>query len=430
MMNEPKIITPSYLNNPEYEFLRTNGYLGENIILLGLGGSHAYGLNTPTSDIDVRGIALNPKHQIYGLEKDFEQVVETVTDTTIYSLNKMVRLLTECNPNTIEILGCRPDHYLYIHPFGQKVLDNRENFLSVRAIDTFGGYARAQYNRLEHALLGNGHNDEKKLDMMKHSMECAIEAFNAKHRHTKCDISIRILSFEEYEDEMRSRYWSEKELENHLYSQSVAEVKASNYLTEEEKTNKLQSLFDLHLNKLHRLQITFENNLENANDNVGERIVLSGNFADYPTGELQALLRELNQIKADYGNINKRNHKKDAIHMAKHMAHLLRLYKMGTKLNQNLEIHTYWDGKDRDQLMSVRMGTYMTDDGLRVKPEFFDLLKEVQDEYEYSVKHTVLPDKPNFEAINEMLSEIYTEAYSFSKPNDTFHYSVANLLKK
>ena len=46
------------LNSPEYEFLKTNEHLGDNIILLALGGSHAYGTNTPTSDLDIRGIAI------------------------------------------------------------------------------------------------------------------------------------------------------------------------------------------------------------------------------------------------------------------------------------------------------------------------------------------------------------------------------------
>ena len=61
--------------------------------------------------------------------------------------------------------------------------------------------------------------------------------------------------------------------------------------------------------------------------------------------------------------------------------------------------------------MSVRNGKYMTGDGMRVLPEFYDLLKEVQDEYNYSVKHTVLPDRPNIEALNNMLFDIYKELY-------------------
>lgn len=136
------------IKSKDYEFLRTDSHLGGNIILLALGGSRAYGTNTETSDWDIRGIALNPSGQIYGLYNDFEQVVETNTDTTIYSLNKMVRLLTSCNPNTIEILGDRPEDYVYVHEYGQKVLDIKEAFLSKRAIDSFGGYANAQFNRL------------------------------------------------------------------------------------------------------------------------------------------------------------------------------------------------------------------------------------------------------------------------------------------
>lgn len=39
----------------EYDFLRTNEHLGNNIILLTLGGSHAYGMDKETSDLDCRG---------------------------------------------------------------------------------------------------------------------------------------------------------------------------------------------------------------------------------------------------------------------------------------------------------------------------------------------------------------------------------------
>ena len=73
----------------EYDFLRTDKNLGNNTILLTLGGSHAYGMDKEDSDLDVRGIALNSKEEIL-LAKDFEQVVDEPTDTTIYSFNKMI----------------------------------------------------------------------------------------------------------------------------------------------------------------------------------------------------------------------------------------------------------------------------------------------------------------------------------------------------
>ena len=52
------------LKRPEYNFIRENKHLGENIILLGLGGSRAYGTNIETSDIDIRGIAINSADEI------------------------------------------------------------------------------------------------------------------------------------------------------------------------------------------------------------------------------------------------------------------------------------------------------------------------------------------------------------------------------
>ena len=91
------------VSSTQYDFLRTNENLGENIILLGLGGSHAYGTSNENSDLDVRGIATNTKRNIL-TGKDFEQFVEVETDTTIYSFDKIVNLLCKCNPNTIEIL--------------------------------------------------------------------------------------------------------------------------------------------------------------------------------------------------------------------------------------------------------------------------------------------------------------------------------------
>jgi len=133
---------------PEYGFLRENKNLGDNIVLLGLGGSHAYGTNNENSDLDIRGIATNSKANIL-TSNDFGQVVDVETDTTIYSFDKIVDLLCRCNPNTIEILGLKPEHYLYLSPIGEEIVEKRKMFLSKQAVHSFGGYANAQLRRLE-----------------------------------------------------------------------------------------------------------------------------------------------------------------------------------------------------------------------------------------------------------------------------------------
>ena len=85
------------VNGSAYDFLRTNEHLGRKIIFLTLGGSYSYGTNVETSDVDVRGCALNSESDLLGLTS-FEQVVNTQTDTTIYAFNKLVSLLLNCNP--------------------------------------------------------------------------------------------------------------------------------------------------------------------------------------------------------------------------------------------------------------------------------------------------------------------------------------------
>ena len=99
------------LKTREYDFLKENENLNNNIILLTLGGSHAYGMDKEGSDLDIRGIALNSKKDVL-LGIDFEQVVNVDTDTTIYSFNKMIDLLTKSNPNTIEYFYLK---FVFIH---------------------------------------------------------------------------------------------------------------------------------------------------------------------------------------------------------------------------------------------------------------------------------------------------------------------------
>lgn len=136
------------LKKPEYNFLQNDPHLGEDIILLGLGGSHAYGTNVEGSDIDIRGIALNSKEEVL-LGKDFEQVVERNTDTVIYSFNKMIKLLIDGNPNTLEIIFQKPEHYLRLTKLGKMLIDNRKLFLSKKCYYSFGGYAHQQLRRLD-----------------------------------------------------------------------------------------------------------------------------------------------------------------------------------------------------------------------------------------------------------------------------------------
>lgn len=162
-----------------YDFLRTNPHLGNRVILLGMGGSHAYGTNVEDSDVDIRGCALNSKAEIL-TNQNFECFENTDTDTVIYSFNKLVSLLSNCNPNVIELLGLKPEHYLIMSPIGKELFDNRKLFLTKRAVHSFGGYANAQLRRLDNKaarLVGQAERERHVLN----SIENAFYTFPEKY---------------------------------------------------------------------------------------------------------------------------------------------------------------------------------------------------------------------------------------------------------
>lgn len=167
------------IKTPEYNFLRTNPHLGDNIILLGLGGSYAYGTNVEDSDVDIRGVATQlPKDILTG--KHFDQVINEETDTTVYSLEKIVSLLSNCNPNTIEILGLEPWQYIYVSDVGQALIDNRDMFLSKRVVNAFGGYANSQLRRLDNKAARDLSQAQQEAHIL-HSIENATYDFPRKY---------------------------------------------------------------------------------------------------------------------------------------------------------------------------------------------------------------------------------------------------------
>ena len=172
------------MNTSEYDFLREHERLGKRIILLGLGGSYAYGTNNEDSDIDFRGITLNMPSDLIGLT-EFEQYEDGKTDTVIYAFNKIVRLLLECNPNTCEILGLDEEQYLIKTKLGQELLDNKGIFLSKRAAKSFGGYAGAQLRRLQNAIARDSMQQTEKERHILNSVKNALEDF--QRRYTSFD---------------------------------------------------------------------------------------------------------------------------------------------------------------------------------------------------------------------------------------------------
>lgn len=149
------------LKNSEYDFLRTNEKLKDNIVLLVVAGSHAYGLNTEESDLDIRGISMGTPDSILGMES-FDIFEDKNTDTVIYSMKRFMELAMKGAPNVLEILFSNPENILYCdEEIGKMLLDNRDMFLSKRVYYSFKGYAKNALKDAEKKLETNPKKADK-----------------------------------------------------------------------------------------------------------------------------------------------------------------------------------------------------------------------------------------------------------------------------
>ncbi|MFC4373332.1 DNA polymerase beta superfamily protein [Nocardia halotolerans] len=122
-----------------------------NLLLEGIVGSTAYGLNTPTSDIDYAGIYVEPTSNLLGLHPPSRERATKKgrdgADATYHELGKAMSLALSCNPTAMETLWL--DHYTHTTEFGDELIGLRTEFLAARRVrNSFFGYATQQFHRL------------------------------------------------------------------------------------------------------------------------------------------------------------------------------------------------------------------------------------------------------------------------------------------
>lgn len=137
-----------------------------NRILVTLGGSHAYGLSTPESDEDYRGVALPPVSWLVGFPpRDYaSQTAETkggATDTVIHTLAKFCGLALKGNPNMLEVLFCRDAEVTLRTEAGDMLRRSRDAFLSRHTYASMSGYSFGQLKQMRSHTTNHGAHREQ-----------------------------------------------------------------------------------------------------------------------------------------------------------------------------------------------------------------------------------------------------------------------------
>ena len=115
--------------------------------LLVVAGSHAYGLETPDSDVDYRGFFMAPTRDLLGVRSVKETRTWTDPDVSMHEVGKFCRLALEANPTVLEVLAIEDP--VVTSPLADDLRANLGAFLSDRVRMRFGGYARSQFHRLK-----------------------------------------------------------------------------------------------------------------------------------------------------------------------------------------------------------------------------------------------------------------------------------------
>lgn len=380
------------IHTNEYNFIYTESRLKDKIALLTFGGSIAYGLDTPESDIDIRGIVMPSKEDLISVgylisneektnkrlvfgKEGFEQVTDIPTDTTIYVLNKIISLLYKCNPNTIEILGGHPDSYTMVSKYGQMLLDNKEIFLSKLAYGSFAGYARAQFQRLKNAIgKDSGSNVFQAINL--------ADSINRMQSHLERE-------YPEYRRDMIKLYVTDSDGNTItvngtpvdaydvgvLFNDTITEITVNGKpITDKE----VEVRYSMHFDKI-------------------SNSAFAGIF-----NEVVGAVKEFNK------QLGHRNHKKDDYHLNKHAMHLIRLYLMAIDILEKGEINTYRE-KDKDFLMSIKTGKYHNKDTNTFTTEFFDIVSDFDKKILTAYENTKLPKTPDINKIKKLVYEINYE---------------------
>ncbi len=114
------------------------------IILECISGSKAYGLDTPTSDTDIKGVFILPKKDYYGLDY-IPQISNSTNDIVYYEFGRFMELLCLNNPNILELLNTPKESVLIKHPIFEEI--EPSIILSKLCKNTFGKFAVSQIKK-------------------------------------------------------------------------------------------------------------------------------------------------------------------------------------------------------------------------------------------------------------------------------------------
>lgn len=153
-------------NLEKQKLIQPPKFLCDNCVYLTIMGSQAYGVPSSNSDIDLYGLAIPPKNDIwpvgdipgFGRQKQrFEQFqqhhIKTLDgkkqyDITVMSIIKYFNLFMENNPNCVDAMFTPRECIVHSTRISELIRDNRKLFLHKGLWHKFRGYSYSQLTKM------------------------------------------------------------------------------------------------------------------------------------------------------------------------------------------------------------------------------------------------------------------------------------------
>ena len=107
-------------------------------------GSKAYGLDTATSDTDIKGVFVSPLDSFLSFQYD-TQIDNETNDISYFEIGKFLSLLCKSNPTVLEMFFVSKEHLLLNSKEFKNLIPTK--FLSKKCKDSFAGYAVMQIKK-------------------------------------------------------------------------------------------------------------------------------------------------------------------------------------------------------------------------------------------------------------------------------------------
>ena len=344
-------------------------WIASGTVLLVRHGSMAYGTNIASSDEDIKGVAIPPLKYFLGTMHHFEQseLKAPDPDAVIYDIRKFFNLAAANNPSIIEVLFVDNTDHLFVSEIGQKIIDQRDKFLSKRIRFSFAGYAHSQLHRIK--------------------LHRSYLLNPPKGYPTRVELGLPEQTLIPQDQMSAAEADIQKELDkfNFDFLEEVSEpvkIGIRNVMTE----------------MLAILKITTEDEWLSAARKIG----LSDNFIEIMQKE-----RAYKNLKSQWDKYQEwkknRNPARAAMeekfgYDGKHALHLIRLLRVCNEVLSTGKVIV--KRPDREELLAIRSGSWSYD---QLIEEAEKLDKQAEELYKTS---TVLPKTPDFEYLDQLCIEL------------------------